>query len=94
MMMEQDLFALPKTQMSVDWKYTLLSNLQDIDNLLKKCSFKHNVLPIVGRLLTVYEPMALHSMVPNAAQTKLSLARRGIEPVTFALLARRSNQLS
>ena len=44
MMMEQDLFALPKTQMSVDWKNTLLSNLQDIDNLLKKCSFKHNVL--------------------------------------------------
>ena len=44
MMMEQDLFALPKTQMSVDWKYTLFSNLQDIDNLLKKCSFKHNVL--------------------------------------------------
>ena len=44
MMMEQDLFALPKTQMSVDWKYTLLSNLQDIDNLLKKCSFKHNIL--------------------------------------------------
>ena len=25
---------------------------------------------------------------------KISVARRGIEPVTFALLARRSNQLS
>ena len=94
MMMEQDLFALPKTQMSVDWKYTLLSNLQDIDNFAQKVFIQAQCTAIVGRLLTVYEPMALHSMVPNAAQTKLSLARRGIEPVTFALLARRSNQLS
>ena len=43
MMMEQDLFALPKTQMSVDWKYTVFSNLQDINDLLKKCSFKHKL---------------------------------------------------
>ena len=90
--MEQDLFALPKTQMSVDWKYTFFSNLQDIDNLFKKCSFKYNVLLWLEHFSSFMNPM--NPMVPNAAQTKLSLARRGIEPVTFALLARRSNQLS
>ena len=54
MMMEQDLFALPKTQMSVDWKYTFFSNLQDIDNLFKKCSFKYYAM--VGALFIIYEP--------------------------------------
>ena len=49
---------------------------------------------IVGALFIIHEPMTLQSIVPNTAQTKLSMARRVIEPVTFALLARRSNQLS
>ena len=72
---------------------TKLTSQQILDSLVVRISACHvegpGSIPGRGGKLFVTDVAFEH-----AEQTKNEMAPRGIEPMTFALLARRSNQLS
>ena len=69
---------------------------QFLDSLVVRISACHVEGPgsIPGRGEDFFHPLTVPRFTNGNVEGKKILAIRGIEPVTFALLARRSNQLS
>ena len=64
--------------------------------MISACSFRHDVgLCLIVKLLqSTSDSTLISSQLTGGMETFKVLASTGVEPATFALLARRSNQLS